>query len=298
MVEIQPSPAEIESGALTAERLSTAKEAIERDGFVVLKDVVGKDHLALIRDRMLEEVDRVLARSDAPFNFVRSNVQQDPPPFPPYLFRDVLMNGLVVQVTHSILGDGLYNSYYSGNTALARTENRQPVHVDHGHLWPNMKQATPAYSLVVNMPLVTMDASNGSTEIWPGSHRNTYAPVQSPDIKIPPEIVEAQRKIAPPIQPRVEFGSALIRDMRLWHAGMPNPSAGHRIMIAMIHWIGWWHSNESPVFPASCRAFFEHPVLRTKASFVEGEIDHTRHNQAFDFHEPDEREGSPVRTLG
>jgi RNA polymerase primary sigma factor len=38
-------------------------------------------------------------------------------------------------------------------------------------------------------------------------------------------------------------GSVLIRDMRLWHNGMPNPSDSVRPMVAMIHWIHWWHDR-------------------------------------------------------
>jgi hypothetical protein len=83
----------------------------------------------------------------------------------------------------------------------------------------------------------------------------------------------------------VKQGGAVIRDIRLWHAGMPNPSDAHRPMIAMIHWVSWWPHNGDPVFPASTKAFFEHPVLGTRAKFVEDEIDHTQHGVAYDLQE-------------
>src|SRR6185312_16908566 len=102
-----------------------------------------------------------------PYNWNKGNVQQDPPPFPPYLFRDVLVNDLVIQVTKAILGKGVKSVFYSGNTAMP-SESRQPVHADSGHLWPNLEVAHPPYQLVVNVPVVYMDARNGSTEIWPG----------------------------------------------------------------------------------------------------------------------------------
>lgn len=285
MIEITPSPAELAAGKFEPEKLEQARRAILDDGFVVLKDVAAVAHLEAIRDRMLDDVAKILDRPDVPFNFNKGNLQQDPPPFEPYLFKDVLLNDLLIQVTHSVLGNGLFNAFYSGNTALANSTSRQPVHADLGHLWPNMEHATPPYGLVINFPLVNMDASNGSTEIWPGTHKDTFCALQDGDIKITEEQLDHWRSIHPPLQPSVKVGSAVIRDIRMWHAGMPNPSNGHRPMMAMIHWVSWWPVDEGPKFPSSTRAFFEHPVLFTKANFVDEEIDHTKHGEAYDFQE-------------
>lgn len=45
----------------------------------------------------------------------------------------------------------------------------------------------------------------------------------------------------PPVQPVVKKGDILIRDLRLWHAGMPNETDKERIMIA----IGYQVSSQS-----------------------------------------------------
>jgi|SRR5688572_11135682 len=285
MVEIAAAPAEFASGKWKPEKLAKARRAILDDGVVVLKDIADKDHLSAIRERMLEDVGKILNRSDVPFNFNKGNLQQDPPPFEPYLYKDILLNELIIQVTHSVLGNGLYNAFYSGNTALANSTGRQPVHTDLGHLWPDMEHPTPPYALVINFPVVDMSAANGSTEIWPGTHKDTFCAMQQGDIKIPDERLEHWRKISPPIQPTVSAGSAVIRDIRMWHAGMPNPSDEHRPMIAMIHWVSWWPNDGGPVFPASSKPFFEHPILETRAKWVEDEIDHTKHGEAYDLQE-------------
>lgn len=285
MLEIRPTPQELADGRLDPLTLARARQAILDDGFVVLCDVVDLSHVEKIRGRMLEDVEKILQRPDAPFNFNRGNLQQDPPPFEPYLFRDILLNDLVIQVTHSILGDGLYNAFYSGNTALANSSSKQPVHADFGHLWPDMDSPTPPYALVVNLPTVDMSAENGSTQIWPCTHKDTFCSIQQDDIKIDDTRLAQWRIKHPPIQPAVRAGSVLIRDIRLWHAGMPNPSGSHRPMIAMIHWIGWWPRNERVKFPASARSFFEHPILDTAIDWQEEEIDHTKHGQAFELQE-------------
>ena len=91
MVEITPTKAEKDAGELTPGHLERARRAILDEGFVVLVGVVDKDHVAHIRDRMLDDVSKILERPDAPFNFNKGNLQQDPPPFHPYLYRDVLL---------------------------------------------------------------------------------------------------------------------------------------------------------------------------------------------------------------
>src|SRR5438552_18643300 len=101
---------------------------------------------------MIADLPQILGRADAPFNFNRGNVQHDPPPFPPYLFRDVLLNDRVIAVTKAILGAGLTNSLYSGNTAMPGGKE-QPVHVDLGQPWPDLEHPTPPYGPAANVPV-------------------------------------------------------------------------------------------------------------------------------------------------
>ena len=278
--EITPTPAG--ASPLAPDQLQAAVRALREDGLVVLNDVIDRSHLAMLRERMLDDLQAILDRDDAPYNFNTGNVQQDPPPFPPYLFRDVLLNDAVVAVTRAMLGPGLKNSFYSGNTALPGGQ-KQPVHPDVGQLWPNLEVATPPFAFVVNVPLVDMTPANGSTELWPGTHRDTTMCAQDGDIKVPETALARRQEIRPPVQPSVRCGSALVRDIRLWHRGMPNRTETPRPMIAMIHWISWWGGAEPVPFPKGTEEFFHHPELKTNARFVDGPIDYLRHNQAYDF---------------
>ena len=282
IVALDVTSEEAASGLLTLAHLDAASRALREDGIVVLNDIIDSAHVAVLRDKMLEDLPAYLARTDAPFNFNTGNVQQEPPPFAPYLFRDVLLNDCVIAVTHALLGDGLHNGFYSGNTAVAGSGQRQPVHADSGQLWPHLDVAHPPYGLVVNVPVVDMSPENGSTEVWLGTHQDTTVYVQHGDIKLDPQAVEARRAVRPPLQPTVRAGSVVIRDLRLWHAGMPNLTDTPRPMIAMIHWVSWWHSDRVQ-FPLSEEAFFRHPVLRTDAEFVDGPINYIAHGGAYDF---------------
>jgi hypothetical protein len=259
-------------GRLSDADVIIAKNAVATDGFVVLRNAVDLGHIAKLREKMFEDAEYLLHRTDQPFNWTRGNLQQKPPVIAEYLFRDVLVNEAVIQVTHSILGNGLKSAFYEGNTAV-KSESRQPVHADMGQLWPNLTVAHPAYALVVNVPTVDMSAENGSTEIWPGTHLDTTIAIQDGEIEVS-EVQKAARSVThPPIQPTVAAGSILIRDMRMWHAGMPNRTDTPRPMIAMIHYVGWFPTGPI-LMPAGTESLFEHPVLRTDAKFVEGEIDY------------------------
>ncbi|HLV80433.1 MAG TPA: hypothetical protein VKT32_09125, partial [Chthonomonadaceae bacterium] len=103
MIEIDIHPEEAGAGQISAAHLERARTALRQDGIVILKDVIDTAHLDVLRERMLADLQTILDRKDAPFQFNTGNVQQDPPPFPPYLFRDILVNPIVVSVTKSIL---------------------------------------------------------------------------------------------------------------------------------------------------------------------------------------------------
>jgi ectoine hydroxylase-related dioxygenase (phytanoyl-CoA dioxygenase family) len=290
MITIEVTPAEVAQGALTPEHLAAAVRAINDDGIVVLKDVVDLEHIRILREKMTADVEAILARKDVPFNWNSGNLQQAPPPIVPYLFRDVLVNELAVQVASGVLGPKIKNNFYSGNTALP-SEERQPVHADTGHLWPNASVASPAYALVVNVPMVDVSAENGGTEIWPGSHKDTSVSWFN-TIEVSEEVLAERRKTSPPIQATATAGSLIIRDMRLWHAGMPNKTQVPRPMIALIYWADWMNTWGGLQFPKGTEDLFQHPVLHTQAEFVDGPINYILHGGAHAYtHETEEGNG-------
>ena len=150
--------------------------------------------------------------------------------------------------------------------------SRQPVHADDGHLWHDLETAHPPVQLVINIPTVDVSPENGSTEIWPGTHHDLTI-TAGKDIKIPSDVLERRRSAVPPIQPTYGKGSVVIRDMRLWHAGMPNLTDRPRPMIAMVHVPHWFATEDTLRFPSGAEQFFDHPILKTCARFVEGDID-------------------------
>jgi len=259
-----------------------AVRAVREEGFVVLNDAIDPAHIAVLRERMLVDAAKIAALDQVPYQFKTGHLQQNPPPFPPYLFRDVLVNAFAIDVTHALLGDGVKNAFYSGNCCLPN-DNRQPLHGDIGHLWPGLQKAHPAHALVVNVPVVDMTAENGSTELWPGTHLNTTRTMSNGDIKIPDEVLERVRAQIQPLQPSVPAGSLLVRDMRLWHCGMPNYTKTARPMIAMVHWPRWYQTNKKIRFSKGSEALFIDQRLHTEAVFVDEPIDHIGCNTSYDY---------------
>jgi hypothetical protein len=283
VITIDITEEERAAGRLLEGNLRTALDALHGDGFVLLNDVVDLAHLDVLHERMINDLGALRARPDAPYNWNSGNLQQDPPPFPPYLFADVLLNPYAISVTSAMLGPGVKNVMYGGNTALP-SDQRQPVHCDVGHLWPVeiLEAPHPPASLVINVLTVDVSPENGATEIWPGTHRELGVGVGD-DIKIAPAPLEARRVISPPFQPTFRRGSMLIRDIRLWHAGMPNRTSEPRPMIGMIHSSAWLETGTPLVFPAGTESFFEHPVLTTAARFTADPIDYIAAPQQFEY---------------
>lgn len=128
-------------------------------------------------------------------------------------------------------------TFCSGNTAMPATDSikpqRQPVHSD-----ADFKHPSHPFALVVNVPLVAMRPENGSTEVWLGTHANTNIEDQEgahgerASGRIREGLLEERRKISPPLQAVIPKGSVIVRDLRLWHAGMPNYSDEIRVMLA------------------------------------------------------------------
>jgi hypothetical protein len=138
---------------------------------------------------------------------------------------------------------------------------------------------------VINVLTVDVSPENGATEIWPGTHRELGVG-SGDDIKIAADLLEARRAVCPPLQPTFRRGSMLIRDIRLWHAGMPNRTARPRPMIAMVHASPWLVTGEPLTFPAGTEAFFDHPILTTAARFSAEPIDHISASRGFEY-QPD-----------
>ena len=275
MVIITVERNELAAGKLTETHLKQAVEAIRVDGCVVLENIINHDHLDILRERMDVDSQKLIkAEKWGGAGMLKGHLQQGPPPFAPYIFTDIVANPYVVQVTRALLGPGVYNNFYNGNTNCPGSKT-QPLHRDSDHLWLNQAVAHPAAEVVVNISPQDTTEENGSVELWPGSHLDVSGR------QIDAEHESERRKIAPPIRGNAKKGGAIIRDMRLWHRGVPNLSNKPRHMIAMIHRIRWLRSGRQLKYRTGCEAAFENSDLDHNAEFVDDKLDDYLFNPKF-----------------
>ena len=243
---IKPSADEIAKATLSWKNLQIATRALHRDGLVVLEDAIETPILDRLNSKMVADAEILRsAGENSPYNYNKGNLQQDPPLMKQLFSPSVYLNPLARQVVHSVLGPQSRLAFISGNSAMPPTPESppqsQPVHSDADFNHPDCP-----FALVVNIPLVDMTPENGSTEIWLGTHSLSNVNAQEgahgerASGRINVNILEDRRRERPPSQPVVKKGSIILRDLRLWHAGKPNFSSDTRVMLALIHFAGWY----------------------------------------------------------
>ncbi|OTA63198.1 hypothetical protein K449DRAFT_368963 [Hypoxylon sp. EC38] len=262
---VKPSGLEIQTGFLEARNLEKAVGAMHRDGLVVVEDVISHDSLDHLNKKMVQDARILQDRGeDGPFNYNTGNLQQDAPPVAEYFNPTIFTNPIATQITTAVLGPRPKWTFCSANSAMPPLPGgkpaRQPVHSD-----ADFRHPDHPFALVVNVPLVTMTPENGSTEIWLGTHNHETgvdgqegAHGERASGRILSDLLAKRSEVRPPSQPVVKKGSIVIRDLRLWHAGMPNLSDLVRVMLAMIHFAPWYRNPMRLQFSDDIK-----PVLET-----------------------------------
>lgn len=238
---VAPTADEVSRGRLDERNLEKAVRSLHEDGLVVISNLVPHGDLDQLNEKMIRDARTLQARGkDMPFNYNVGNIQQDAPPVKEHFHESIFLNPIAAQVTTAVLGPKPKWTFCSGNTALPPVEGtkpqRQPVHADADFAHP-----THPFALVVNVPLIRFTPENGSTEIWLGTHTGELSGLQVQDGahgerasgRIKEHLLENRKETSGPIQPVIEKGSIVIRDLRLWHAGMPNWTGEVRVMLAM-----------------------------------------------------------------
>ena len=146
----------------------------------------------------------------------------------------------------------------------------QQPHIDH----PEPQPPGPVDAVAINIPVVDTDEDNGATMYWPGSHLagamlSSRHPTEEQTATWPRG---ADRTVC-------ERGTILVRDLRLWHRGMPNLTSVHRPMITLVvkrHLNAPGDSNQRLGFEAdaSTEQFWVHPRLQAAVWLFKGPIDY------------------------
>lgn len=105
----------------------------------------------------------------------------------------------------------------------------QHLHRDGQLLFSNeMASILPAWAVTVGIPLTDMNMEQGTTEVFPGSHRLTH-----------------WKESSSSVVPNVPAGSGIMWDYRTLHRGTENHSARYRPLLYLTYSRSWWRDSDN-----------------------------------------------------
>lgn len=271
------SDEELKSGLPALENIQAGVEEFHKNGIVVFENAIPHNIIDKFYEKMNADGAKKLEDPELVFNHgnEKTNFSICPPLSQEWLVEDIWANKHASAVMEAIIGKPQL-AYAGSNINLPATDptSRQAVHIDsysHHHNFPTC--------IELFMYLHDVSPENGSTEIWPGSHRdwNFKDLVSHGRGWIKSSAFNRRAEKSPPFQPTIPKGSIAIRDLRLWHSGMPNLSGENRIMLGFIYFPRWYRNPMRITLPTSCRPVVEKwtqvdAIGATK--FADGIIDH------------------------
>lgn len=227
---VTPSEEERTAGALSSGTIERAARHFRVDGALILQDVVTRALILKARNAFDAAYARYLdgnQHSDAlqvGDKRLMITVNLEPPFDAPGLFANPWLL--------PILGAALDEDFMVGAFGVVCSLPEAPTqhrHSDGGILFPRagVDSLLPSTAITVAIPLLEMNEINGTTTLWPGSHRHANGGMD-----------------AEAIEPVVREGSLVLWDFRL-NSGTPNRSGVVRPLLYLTYCRPWWvdHGN-------------------------------------------------------
>jgi hypothetical protein len=235
-------PEQRERGALSPATLAEAEAAYRAHGLLTLHEAFDP---AFIRGLEVAYATRFGGCSAEELDALGARVGDErwmlSLPFEaPFDQPEVYAPPLVMPLLRRLLGDALTLNSYCAVTSFPGA-GPQHVHLDHPLLFPEDEQASlqiPPYAVTVVIPLLDLDAKNGGTKVWPGSHRGTPG---------------LWKRLTQGTPLRLPAGSAFLMDYRLLHGGEANPGHLARPVLYVVYARPWFRDAYN---------FRSHPPVR------------------------------------
>lgn len=224
ILRIGPSNSERAIGTLATETIERASQCFRRDGALILEDIVDAGVVARSReafhDRYLEFCSKRDDVSKVGEGRFMITVELKPP------FNDISLfaNPYLLPILGTALDENFVIAAFGVVCALPSAP-AQHVHSDGGDLFlrPELDRLLPATAVTVAIPLLEMNAVNGTTMLWLGSHHDRERATTEEGI-----------------QPTVREGSCMIWDFRLKHGGTTNQGQLPRPLLYMTYCRAWF----------------------------------------------------------
>ncbi len=225
---MQITPGERGSGALGADRLRVAALSVDLVGYVVLEDLVPREVCAEIRAALRERIAAGAGKASE-----TKQTSMFPPFTPPFSTPEVVANPIVLQVARAVLGAEFACNFYNTNIALPGS-SEQHVHVDYWNK-PDPAATPTIPHLVYHLALCDFTEQNGSTEMWPGTHRYPMTKDEAYEQARPGGTLDQLAPLFGSVRANLPVGSAVLRSPCIWHRAMPNRTDEPREMVSLLY---------------------------------------------------------------
>lgn len=238
----------------TSSALSDACSCFVKHGYVILDHVVPEATVHALR----EEFDRLYA------DYLQDREADDSIEVGNRRFMlplrleggfgspEIFANPWVVAFARRVLEEDAILEAFGAVLSLSGSQE-QHRHTDAPQLFSTeVSTILPAHALTFALPLIEMNELNGTTAIWPGSHRKVRV-----------------EQDTPPEHPVIPVGSCFAWDYRLLHSGTANRSTQHRPMVYATYARPWYQDPVNFLKKGQARLLYDD-------SFVTGLADDVR----------------------
>lgn len=213
-----------------SEQVRLAFDSLTRHGFAILDHVLPQERVRALNAEFTASYDRYLQNSELDDTLKVGNKRYMIPVALSGGFGDPLIyaNPFVVALArHALEPDAILESF--GAVVSLAGARQQHIHRDGRLLFDSaISTMLPAHALTFVLPLVDMNDVNGTTAIWPGSHR-----------------WKVRNEEAPPVALDVPAGSCVLWGFRLYHGGTSNRSDTPRPILYGTYSRHWYRDSRN-----------------------------------------------------
>jgi ectoine hydroxylase-related dioxygenase (phytanoyl-CoA dioxygenase family) len=222
--DLRQSPAPgTTTGLLDVEKL---KQAFAEDGYLIFRDVVSKEQLSALRDRIADEFDsaKQSGRLFSGGGLISGHLNCFPGEGSRFAYEALEKHG-IIDLIKVIFPKAVRLPNVGCNFNLPGSVT-QHYHADRNFLDD---------FLIANVAVVDTDLANGAIDVIPGTHKKFYKFWR----------FAVERTARGSVRIPMKQGDVLVRTSNVWHRGMPNRTATARPMIAFT-WEDGGSTREDP----------------------------------------------------